>query len=51
MPDNNSNHDMKPHHLYEIIDKEGEDVLNTVLVLNLLAKMVCQVVCENKSHF
>jgi hypothetical protein len=26
MPDNNSNHDMKPHHLYEIIDKEGEDV-------------------------
>ena len=26
MPDNNSNQDMKPHHLYEIIDKEGEDL-------------------------
>jgi URI fold toxin 2 len=26
MPHNNSNQNMKPHHLYEIIDKEGEDV-------------------------
>lgn len=26
MPHNNSNQNMKPHHLYEIIDKEGEDI-------------------------
>jgi URI fold toxin 2 len=26
MPHINSNQNMKPHHLYEIIDKEGEDV-------------------------
>ncbi|MEY3241409.1 MAG: hypothetical protein RIR11_2848 [Bacteroidota bacterium] len=26
LPHNNSNQNMKPHHLYEIIDKEGEDI-------------------------
>ena len=26
MPHNNSNKSMEPHHLYEIIDKEGEDI-------------------------
>ena len=38
MPNNNSNQSMKPHHLYEIVDKEGEDTFKYFISCDPIGK-------------